>query len=65
MSKFENVKKALEDKTRNTDNFITITKNVDARHSGKYAIQNVVTRNTLGISFKTLDEVIKEYDLTV
>lgn len=65
MSKFENVKKALEDKTRNTDNFITITKNVDGRHSGKYAIQNVVTRNTLGISFKTLDEVIKEYYLTV
>lgn len=63
MNKFEKVKKALEEKTKNTDNFITITKNVDARHNGKYTIQNVVTRSTLPISFKTLDAVIKEYDL--
>ena len=31
MTKLERVKKALEDKTRNTSNFITVTKNVDAR----------------------------------
>lgn len=65
MNKFEKVKKALEELTHDTNNFITLTDKVDSRHNGKYAIQNVVTRSTEGISYKTLDEVIKEYNLTI
>ena len=65
MNKFEKVKKALEEATKGSNNFITITKNVDARHSGKYAIKNVVTNNISSISYKTLDEVIKEYQLNI
>lgn len=65
MNKFEKVKKALEEATKESNNFITITKNVDARHSGKYAIKNVVTNNVSNISYKTLDQVIKEYQLNI
>lgn len=65
MTKFERVKLELENKTRNTDNFITLTKNVDARHKGKYVIQNVFTRNTSNVSYKTLDEVINEFELKI
>lgn len=65
MSKFELVKKALEDQTRNTSNFITLTKNVDASHSGKYTTKNVITNNTSRISYNTLDEVIKEFELNI
>lgn len=65
MSKFDLVKTALENKTRETGNFITVTRNVDARHTGKYAIKNVVTNNVSSISYKTLDEIIKEFDLNI
>ena len=65
MSKFEKVKNALEDKTKNTNDFITVTKNLDARHSGKYAIKNVVTNSVKGISYNTLDEIIQEFDLNI
>lgn len=65
MTKFEKVKLALENKTRNTNNFITLTKNVDTRHKGKYVIQNVVTRNINNVSYKTLDEVINEFELII
>ena len=65
MTKFEKVKLALENKTRNTNNFITLTKNIDARHKGKYVIQNVVTRNIDNVSYKTLDEVINEFELKI
>ena len=65
MSKFDKVKKALEEKTRYTNNFITLTTNVDCRHRGKYAIKNVITNNVLDISFKTLNDVIKEYELNI
>jgi len=64
MTKFEKTKKALEDKTRNTWNYITITKNTDARHRGnKYAIKNVVTNITYKESYKTLNDIIKAYNL--
>lgn len=46
MTKFEKVKKALEEKTRESGNFITLTTNVDARHNGKYTTRNVITNNT-------------------
>ena len=65
MSKFEKVKNALEEKTKNTNDFITVTKNLDARHSGKYAIKNVVTNSVKGISYNTLDEIIQEFDLNI
>lgn len=65
MKKFEMVKKDLEDSTRNTSNFVTVTKNVNASHTGKYAIQNVITRNISSISYKTLDAIIKEYNLNI
>ena len=65
MTKYEKVCKALMDKTKDTVNFITLTTNVDARHTGKYAIKNVATNNVGSTSYKTLDEVIKEYDLTI
>ena len=65
MKKFEKVKKALEEQTCDTNNFITLTNKVDSRHSGKYAIQNVITKSTKGISYKTLEEVIKEYNLII
>lgn len=63
--KFENVKKALEEQTKGSANWLTLTKNVDGRHSGKYALQNMITKNISGISFKTLDEVIKEFNLNL
>lgn len=65
MKKFEKVKKALEELTHDTNNFITLTDKVDSRHNGKYAIQNVITRNIEGASFKTLNEVIKEHNLKI
>ena len=66
MTKFEKVKKALEEKTRNSANFITITTALDCRHKGKkYAINNVVTQKTQSEAYKTLNEVIQEYDLYI
>lgn len=65
MTKFEKVKKALEEVTMNTGNHLTITKNVDARHSGVYAIKNVRTNNVGNISYKTLNEIVKEYELKI
>lgn len=45
MTKFEKVKKALEEKTRNTGDWITLTTELDARHKGcKYTTVNVITR---------------------
>lgn len=65
MSKFEKVKTALEEKTKDTNNYITLIKNVDGRHTGNYATMNVVTRNVNAISYKTLDDVIKEFELNI
>ena len=65
MTKFEKVKTALMEKTRNTDNWVRVTKNVDARHKGKYALQNIVTNNISAYSYKTLKEIIKEYNLNI
>lgn len=66
MTKFTKVKEALQNKTRGTSNYITITKNIDFRHRGKkYAIKNVMTNNTYSECYKTLDEIIKQYDLNI
>ena len=65
MTKFEKVKTALMEKTRNTDNWVRVTKNVDARHKGKYTLQNIVTNNISAYSYKTLEEIIKEYNLNI
>lgn len=66
MTKFEKVNKALDEKTRNSGDFITLTTNLDARHKGcKYAIQNVVTNNVSWKCYKTLNEVIKEFNLSI
>lgn len=65
MSKFEKVQKALEVKTENTENYVTITKNVDARHSGKYALKNIITNSVGSISYKTLNDIIKEFELSI
>lgn len=65
MTKLEKVQNALIDKTRNTGNWITITTNVDVRHNGKYAIRNIVTNHIQEVSYKTLDEIIREYKLEI
>lgn len=65
MSKIEKVANALSEKTRNTDNWITVTIHGDARHKYQYKIKNVVTNNLLPISYRTLKEIIEEYDLEV
>ncbi len=63
--KFEKVKNALEELTRDSNNWLTVTKNIDGRHMGKYTLQNVVTGNTMPYSYKTLDEIIKEFNLVI
>lgn len=66
MKKYEKVKKALQEKTRGSENFITITTNLDCRHRGKkYAIKNVVTTNIKPEAYKTLNEIIKVYNLHI
>ena len=65
MTRYEKVCNALMNKTKDTGNFITLTKNIDARHTGKYAIKNVTNNNVISISYKNLDEVITEYDLKI
>ena len=64
MSKFEKVKIALEGKTRNSSN-LTVIKNTDARHTGKYVLKNVLTNNVKGKSYKTLNEIVKEFKLII
>ena len=39
---------------------LRITTNVDARHKGKYAIQNIATNEIGWLSYKTLKEIEKE-----
>lgn len=65
MKKFDLVKKAIEENTKDTNNFVTLTTETDARHSGKYTLKNVVTGNIGAKSFKTLNEVIAEYNLAI
>jgi histone H3/H4 len=66
MTKFEKVKKALEEKTIDSANYITITTELDCRHKGrKYAIRNVVTSKIQAECYKTLNEVIQAYDLDI
>lgn len=65
MTKFEKVREALMDKTENTGNWITVTQRRDGRHRYKYVIANVVTNNLTPFSYRTLDEIIKKYDLNI
>lgn len=65
MTKFEKVNKALMDKTYDTGNYVRLTKNVFAGSKGKYATQNVITNNISTITYKTLKEVINEFDLQI
>ena len=65
MSKFEKVNSELIEKTRNSENWVKLTRNVDGRHKGKYALENIITHNISRNSYKTLDEVIKEFDLDI
>ena len=65
MKKFDKVKKALEDKTRNTNNFVTLSINNNASHKYKYITRNVVTNNISKKSYKTLNDIIKEYELNI
>jgi hypothetical protein len=65
MRKFERVNKALMEKTRETDNWVKVTRNVNASHKGKYALQNVVTNHIGSHSYKTLDEIIEEFELNI
>lgn len=53
-NKFKKVNEALMNKTREAGYYVRLTKNTDCRHKGKYAIQNVVTNKTYGISFKNI-----------
>lgn len=65
MAKFEKVCKALKEKTKDTGNYITLTKNVYAGSKGKYATKNIITNNISQITYKTLEEVIDEYNLSL
>jgi|GEM_PF-3520698 hypothetical protein len=66
MTKFEKVKRALENKTRNGGSYISVTQTRrDGRHRYKYVIYNVVTQNLSRYSYRTLDEIIEEYNLTI
>ena len=65
MSKFEKVKQALERETRDSNNYLTLSKNVDARHSGVYVTRNVITQSVGPLSFKTLNEVVAYYNLDI
>lgn len=64
-SKFDKVKEALENKTRDTKNYITLIKNEDAKNKGKYSIQNVATKEVGDKGYNVLDDVIVEYRLDV
>lgn len=64
-SKFDKVREALENKTRDTKNYITLIKNEDAKNKGKYSIQNVATKEVGDKGYNLLDEVIVEYRLDV
>ena len=65
MTKFEKVRESLMEKTKNTGNWITVTQRRDARHKYKYVIVNVVTNNLTPYSYKTLKEIIEEYNLNI
>lgn len=65
MSKFEKVSNALMDKTEDSGNWVKLTRNVDASHKGKYALENIITHSVSSSSYATLDEVIKEFDLDI
>lgn len=65
MTKFEKVNKALMEATKDSSNYLRITKNVFANQKGKYALQNVVTNNILLQSYNTLDEIIEEFNLDI
>ncbi|MCI5702396.1 MAG: hypothetical protein MR265_00155 [Erysipelotrichaceae bacterium] len=47
--RFKKVKKALEEKTYNTNDYITVVKGGDCRHKYKYCIQNLVTKSLKAI----------------
>jgi len=53
----------INEMTKNTSDFTTITITADGRHTEKYVIKNVVTNNEKGISYKTLDEIIQHFKL--
>lgn len=64
-TKFEKVKEALKNKTRASNCWVTLTKNVDGRHTGKYCLEGMVNPRNSSISYKTLDEVIEDYNLKI
>ena len=65
MSKFEKVNNELIEKTRNSENWVKLTRNVDAGHKGKYALENIITHSVSSSSYATLDEIIKKFDLDI
>lgn len=65
MKKFDEVNKAIMDLTADTENWVRLSKKTDCRHSGKYVLRNIYTNNAAAISYKTLNEVIKEFDLKI
>ena len=65
MTKFEKVKSALIEKTRDTGNWVRLSEQADGRYNGKYTIQNIVTGSIVDGGYNTLDEVIEEYDLNI
>ena len=65
MNKFEKVSNALMDKTEDSGNWVKLTRNVDASHKGKYALENIITHSVSSSSYATLDEIIKKFDLDI
>lgn len=65
MSKFEKVNNELIEKTRNSENWVKLTRNVNASHKGKYALENIITHSVSSSSYATLDEIIKKFDLDI
>ena len=66
MMKFDKVNKELLEKTYNTDNYVRLVRGArDARDAkGGYHTVNVITNNTID-HYKTLNEVINEYNLII
>ena len=67
MKKFEKVNAALLNATRDTNNFVTLCRGPrDARdnNSIKFHTRNVITNSTQE-SFKTLNQVITSFNLTI
>lgn len=66
MNKYKRVKRAIEEKTRNTNNFLTLSTNVDSRFKSdiNYVLVNVHTNNVYN-GYKNLQSIVDSFDLDI